>query len=581
MEAPLDPPPGSNNNNTMGNLYETEGGRGCRSKRKQTHPTFCPVCKCTLRPSDVDQHLNCELEKLQKISKSRSSRLSNNGPSVAASSSSTSSSGSSNSTSQGPSTSSASQVGSSLPGIELYRKYQQVRNNRQSRQKAKCKRRKLNDGSSTSANTSGNTPLPGPSSISNMEGARRDQSQCPVCSCTKSKGKILMHVERCLARSERRQNQERTCTNQLLFGEESSMDDSTTDEEIEDEGNHDNDEIDVEGYEEYEWAGQNRVRLTTLVEGKIASLIATASSNVMSDDVDEDLIVDDVDQFGPPQYTEGDMIPCTRDWENGHEDEHLRRAVLSPIMRTATVAAAQAQHLTTATLHHRSRSAEPHRAGGEIERLEKRTKSDPLPVINAEPAQTSSGEAHSYPPQNSTPPPHLVPIDTLVPTQRSLSDSSRSSSPLPPFLTTASFWDLRPSVSMEAMSRGASTSLSGLSTHFMMDSVPRLSAIAQDVADRAHFAGANPPSISAKQAEPINHLVIESLLAKIRELEKKIEGDVHKCLICMDRYRKPVISTTCWHVHCEECWLRTLGAKKLCPQCNTITTPNDLRKIFI
>lgn len=576
MEAPLDPPPGSNNNNTMANLYETEGGRGCRSKRKQMHPTFCPVCKCTLRPSDVDQHLNCELEKLQKISKSRSSRLSINGPSVAASSSSTSSS-SSSSTSQSPSTSSGGQVGSSLPGIELYRKYQQVRNNRQSRQKAKCKRRKLNDGSSTSANTSANASLAGPSSISNMEGARRDHSQCPVCSCSKSKGKILMHVERCLARSERRQNQERTCsTNQLLFGEESSMDDSTTDEEIEDEGN--NDEIDVEGYEEYEWAGQNRVRLTTLVEGKIASLIATASSNAMSDDVDEDLIVDDVDQFGPPQYTEGDMIHCSRDWENGGEDEHLRRAVLSPIIRTAA-AAAQTQQPTTSTLHQRSRSAEPQRVGGEIERLEKRTKSDPLPVGNAEPS--SSGEAHSYQVQSSTPPPHLVPIDTLVPTQRSFSDSSRSSSPLPPFLTTASFWDLRPSVSMEALYRGVSTSLSGLSTHFIMDSVPRLSTIAQDVADRAHFAGANPPSISAKQAQPINHLVIESLLAKIRELEKKIEGDVHKCLICMDRYRKPVISTTCWHVHCEECWLRTLGAKKLCPQCNTITTPNDLRKIFI
>ncbi|KAF6023910.1 RNF220 [Bugula neritina] len=54
-----------------------------------------------------------------------------------------------------------------------------------------------------------------------------------------------------------------------------------------------------------------------------------------------------------------------------------------------------------------------------------------------------------------------------------------------------------------------------------------------------------------------------------------------RCLICMDKYCKPVISVKCWHVHCEECWLRTLGAKKLCPQCNVITSPADLRRIFL
>lgn len=25
-----------------------------------------------------------------------------------------------------------------------------------------------------------------------------------------------------------------------------------------------------------------------------------------------------------------------------------------------------------------------------------------------------------------------------------------------------------------------------------------------------------------------------------------------------EHYKKPVISTVCWHVHCEECWLHTL-----------------------
>ncbi|XP_067940083.1 E3 ubiquitin-protein ligase Rnf220-like isoform X2 [Watersipora subatra] len=60
------------------------------------------------------------------------------------------------------------------------------------------------------------------------------------------------------------------------------------------------------------------------------------------------------------------------------------------------------------------------------------------------------------------------------------------------------------------------------------------------------------------------------------------DGDLPlRCLICMDKYSKPLVSVQCWHVHCEECWLRTLGAKKLCPQCNMITSPSDLRRIYL
>ncbi|XP_066548797.1 E3 ubiquitin-protein ligase RNF220a isoform X14 [Amia ocellicauda] len=74
----------------------------------------------------------------------------------------------------------------------------------------------------------------------------------------------------------------------------------------------------------------------------------------------------------------------------------------------------------------------------------------------------------------------------------------------------------------------------------------------------------------------------EALKARIRELEKQLSrGDRYKCLICMDSYTMPLTSIQCWHVHCEECWLRTLGAKKLCPQCNTITSPGDLRRVYL
>ncbi len=34
------------------------------------------------------------------------------------------------------------------------------------------------------------------------------------------------------------------------------------------------------------------------------------------------------------------------------------------------------------------------------------------------------------------------------------------------------------------------------------------------------------------------------------------------CHICMDKYRVPVVSTACWHVHCERCWLLCLATKE-------------------
>ncbi|XP_064809112.1 E3 ubiquitin-protein ligase RNF220-like [Oncorhynchus masou masou] len=75
---------------------------------------------------------------------------------------------------------------------------------------------------------------------------------------------------------------------------------------------------------------------------------------------------------------------------------------------------------------------------------------------------------------------------------------------------------------------------------------------------------------------------LDSLRSRIRDLEKQLSrGDRHNCLICRDTYTTPLTSIQCWHAHCEECWLRTLGAKKLCPQCNTITSPGDLRQVFL
>lgn len=54
-----------------------------------------------------------------------------------------------------------------------------------------------------------------------------------------------------------------------------------------------------------------------------------------------------------------------------------------------------------------------------------------------------------------------------------------------------------------------------------------------------------------------------------------------KCSVCWDMLKMPAVaSINCWHVCCEECWLRQLGTKRLCPHCSTITNPSDLRKVF-
>ncbi|RCH96966.1 hypothetical protein CU098_004735 [Rhizopus stolonifer] len=73
-------------------------------------------------------------------------------------------------------------------------------------------------------------------------------------------------------------------------------------------------------------------------------------------------------------------------------------------------------------------------------------------------------------------------------------------------------------------------------------------------------------------------LLIDSLKARIHQLEST---KAFNCLICLEPYKTPLTSIVCWHVHCEKCWLQTLGTKKLCPQCQKITTPADLRHTFL
>ncbi|KAF9109333.1 hypothetical protein BGX27_007739 [Mortierella sp. AM989] len=86
--------------------------------------------------------------------------------------------------------------------------------------------------------------------------------------------------------------------------------------------------------------------------------------------------------------------------------------------------------------------------------------------------------------------------------------------------------------------------------------------------------------ISSAFASGDTRLVIDALRSKIKHLESA-NKNVPSCLICLEPYTIPLTSIVCWHVHCENCWMKTLGSKKLCPQCQKITLPKDLRRIYL
>ncbi|XP_077087288.1 E3 ubiquitin-protein ligase RNF220a isoform X4 [Siphateles boraxobius] len=296
------------------------------------------------------------------------------------------------------------------------------------------------------------------------------------------------------------------------------------------EGATEEDSADVEGengtrFEEYEWCGQKRVRATTLLEGGFRGTGFAMCSTKESHDSDADLDVDGDDtlEYGKAQYTEADIIPCSgEDQGEAKEREALRGAVLNG-------------------------GVPSNRITPEFSKWA----SDEMP-------STSNGES----------------------TKQEPSSSSSSSTP-----RTCKNSEIE------------------------------------------------------KITEDSTATTLEALKARIRELEKQIlRGDRYKCLICMrkppqtgadgknqaakrhgsaealqlgvyclyrgyvtgcstatadssgikkllplrrDSYTMPLTSIQCWHVHCEECWLRTLGNKKLCPQCNTITSPGDLRRVYL
>ncbi|XP_033299175.1 E3 ubiquitin-protein ligase Rnf220-like isoform X3 [Bombus bifarius] len=388
-----------------------EEGRPYRRKKKfPSDPSCCPACGVTVRPQELEQHFAQELDRLYKIS-SASSR--------ARASRSSLPPGHPQDHPHGPMLHAPSAADGTPHG--RWETYKRIKANRQARIRVKNRKRKA------------------------------DEPSCPVCSerLSGTPEELNQHVERCL--------------NKHNNGNPAGQ------------NNLDEEEVDVEGdaetFEEYEWAGQRRVRATSmLVGGFSAAGLATSSSNRSTagnggsnqqEEEDVDLVVDgdDAAEFGAAQYSEADVIAPRMDGTPREQKERdaLREAVISP-----------------------NASNTPH--------------------TPHTPEQIGQGLVEVKPEPG-----------TATPLGQNEQDESASTSP--------------------------------------------------------RRDGDTP--------------VIEALRGRIRELEAEMRGQPFKCLICMEQYKKPVTSVCCWHVHCEQCWLHTLGAKKLCPQCNMITSPSDLRRIYM
>ncbi|XP_053100296.1 E3 ubiquitin-protein ligase RNF220 isoform X3 [Hemicordylus capensis] len=368
---------------------------------------ICPICQVLLRPGELQEHMEQELEKLTQLNISKNSLLKD----VMAPGTPKSILLSASIKREGDSPTASPHSSDDIHHSDRYQTFLRVRANRQTRLNAR---------------------------IGKMKRRKQDEGQvCPLCSrpLSGSEEERSKHVEQCLAK------REGSCM----------MEDDSVDIENEN-GNR---------FEEYEWCGQKRIRATTLLEGGFRGSGFVMCSGKENPDSDADLDVDGDDtlEYGKPQYTEADIIPCTGE-EPGEakEREALRGAVLN---------------------------------GG-------------------------------------TPSTRITPEFSKWANDEMPSTSNGESSKQEPMQKTCKNSDIE------------------------------------------------------KITEDSAVTTFEALKARVRELERQLSrGDRYKCLICMDSYTMPLTSIQCWHVHCEECWLRTLGAKKLCPQCNTITSPGDLRRIYL
>ncbi|XP_039592041.1 E3 ubiquitin-protein ligase RNF220a isoform X2 [Polypterus senegalus] len=438
----------------------------CKKKTSlyDSQAPICPICQVLLRPGELQDHMEQEMDRLTQLHLSKNATLKDSLPPSTPKSVLLSV----HIKREGESPTASPLSSEDIHHSDRYQTFLRVRANRQTRLNArigKMKRRKPEDG-----------------------------QVCPLCSSplTGTEEEMSRHVEHC------------------LFKRESA-------------GGTEDDSVDIDGengnrFEEYEWCGQKRVRATSLLEGGFrGSGFVTCSSKENHDsDADLDVDGDDTLEYGKAQYTEADIIPCSGE-EPGEakEREALRGAVLNG-------------------------GTPSNRITPEFSKWA----SDEMP-------STSNGECNKQ--------------DTTAVTQKTCKNSDIEKITEDSAATTLEALKARIRELEKQLSRG--------------DRYKCLICMRKKFQTSAEDKGVESESVKS-----------DSLFAKKLPLNIYCfyRGYIMRCSgisrffpTKRDSYTMPLTSIQCWHVHCEECWLRTLGAKKLCPQCNTITSPGDLRRVYL
>uniref|UniRef100_A0A669BN85 Ring finger protein 220a n=1 Tax=Oreochromis niloticus TaxID=8128 RepID=A0A669BN85_ORENI len=257
----------------------------CKKKMSlyDSQAPVCPICQVLLRPGELQEHMETEIERLATICLSSKNPSPKDGAATPGTPKSMLLSVHIKREGESPVVSPLSSE--DAHHSDRYQTFLRVRANRQTRLNArigKMKRRKPEEGGQV----------------------------CPLCSAplAGSEEEMSRHVEQCLIQREG------------ALGDDDSAD---------------MDGENGRGFEEYEWAGQKRIRATALLEGGFrATGFATCSIKESAADSDADLDVDGDDtlEYGKAQYTEADIIPCSgagEDQGEAREREALRGAVLN------------------------------------------------------------------------------------------------------------------------------------------------------------------------------------------------------------------------------------------------------------
>ncbi|XP_077954787.1 E3 ubiquitin-protein ligase RNF220a isoform X5 [Gasterosteus aculeatus] len=298
------------------------------------------------------------------------------------------------------------------------------------------------------------------------------------------------------------------------------------------------------GFEEYEWAGQKRIRATALLEGGFRGTgFATCSikESAADSDVDLDVDGDDTLEYGKAQYTEADIIPCSgagEDQGEAREREALRGAVLNGGMPSNRI---------TPEFSKWASDEMPSTSNGES------SKTDP-----STPSSSSSTSSSSCAPRTckNSEIEKVTEDESTATTMEALKARIRE---LERQILRGDRYKCLICMRKPAIQSGAEIKSLGV--------WPGPRPLANEVRER------QPKSLPLGLYCLYRGLVIGGYGSGIKRL---LPPPLRR-----DSYTMPLTSIQCWHVHCEECWLRTLGNKKLCPQCNTITSPGDLRRVYL